>query len=231
MNSLCAAITDLSNKFPGSVVWISGDANLPDIEWDTMSITGNRNSAPINTAFLTTVLDIGSEQVVNFPTRRNNLLDIFLTNRPSLINKCSPLPGLSDHDVVLIDSNITPARQKPPSRIVHLWKKVDIKVMESDLSHQLESSFSGYSTNTPVDTLWTSFKTTCLNSIQKHVPTKLTSTRYSQPWSNRNIRKLSRRKKRAFKRFKSTRNQKDWNYYQKKQKESNKECKSASVIW
>ncbi|KAK3090310.1 hypothetical protein FSP39_010831 [Pinctada imbricata] len=93
MNSLCAAITDLSNKFPGSVVWISGDANLPDIEWDTMSITGNRNSAPINTAFLTTVLDIGSEQVVNFPTRGNNLLDIFLTNRPSLINKCSPLPG------------------------------------------------------------------------------------------------------------------------------------------
>ena len=139
--------------YPGSVIWISGDANLPDIEWETMSITGHQNPVPVNSQFMNTVMDVASEQIVDFPTRGENLLDIFITNRPSLLNKCTPIPGLSDHDIVLVDSNITPARQKPPRRLIHLWKKVNLPVMEADLKSNLQSAFSTYNNYTPVDTL------------------------------------------------------------------------------
>jgi hypothetical protein len=61
-------------------------------------------------AIINTMFDAGCEQVVNFANRAVNTLDLFFTNRPSLVNKCLPLPGLSDHDVVLVDTNITPAR-------------------------------------------------------------------------------------------------------------------------
>ena len=227
MESLCSAISSLSNMYPGSVIWISGDANLPDIEWETTSIVDHHNPVQVNTLFINTVMDIASEQIVDFPTRGQNLLDIFVTNRPSLLNKCTPLPGLSDHDIVLVDSNITPARQKPPKRLIHLWKKTNIPDMEADLKNNLESAFSTYDTHTPVDTLWTTFKNTCLSNIQKHVPSKLSSSRYSQPWCNRSIRRLSRRKKRAFNRARRTGRQKDWDTYRHKQKETQKACKSA----
>ena len=67
----------------------------------------------INQAYIDTFNQIGCEQMVNFPTRINNILDVFCTNRPSLVDRCAPIPGFSDHDIVLADTNILPARQKP----------------------------------------------------------------------------------------------------------------------
>jgi hypothetical protein len=73
------------------------------------------------------MFDAGCDQVVNFATRAVNTLDLFFIKRPSLVSKCLPLPGLSDHDIVLVDTNITPARQKPLKRLIYLWKKVNIR--------------------------------------------------------------------------------------------------------
>jgi hypothetical protein len=70
-------------------------------------------------------------------SRGQNFLDVFITNRPSLINKSTPLPSLSDHDMVFVDSNIMPARQKPPQRLIHQWKKVNIPDMEENLKGNL----------------------------------------------------------------------------------------------
>ena len=58
MDSLCSATSRLSNMYPSSVIWISGDANLPDIEWETMSITGHQNPVPVNSQFMNTVMDV-----------------------------------------------------------------------------------------------------------------------------------------------------------------------------
>ena len=57
---------------------------------------------------------------------------------------------------------------------------------------------------TPINNLWADFKTICLDNLRKHVPSKHTSTRYSQPWCNRNIRRLSRRKQGAFNKYRKT---------------------------
>ena len=108
---LCRTISSLSTLYRDSTIWIGGDANLPDIEWDTTSIKGNRYTIPINNTIINTMFDAGCEQVVNFATRAVNTLDLFFTNHPSLVNKCLPLSGLSDHGIVLVDTNITPARQ------------------------------------------------------------------------------------------------------------------------
>ena len=54
----------------------------------------------------------GLEQVVNFPTRDNNLLDIFATNRPTLVQSCKPIPGVSDHETVCVTSDISAKYQR-----------------------------------------------------------------------------------------------------------------------
>ena len=95
---LCHILAVLTRTRP-----FGGDFNLPDID---------NYPIPINKSILDMIQDLGAEQMVDFPTRKDNILDIFVTNRPSLVNKCSPIPGLGDHDIVLIDANIVPDRSQ-----------------------------------------------------------------------------------------------------------------------
>ena len=105
---MCKAIQDLHVRFKNNTMWVGGDTNLPDINWQKECIVSNNYTKCINQIFLDTLKDIAYQQIVDFPTRLGNILDIFATNRPSLIGKCSSLPGLSDHDIVMIDTNIIP---------------------------------------------------------------------------------------------------------------------------
>ena len=67
----------------------------------------------------------------------------------------------------------------------------------------------------------------CKEVINTHVPSKYTSTRFSQPWCNRDIRRRSRRKKRAHTRAKRTQCTSDWDRFRKLQVENQKACKNA----
>jgi hypothetical protein len=60
----------------------------------------------MNKFFIDTIQEISMEQIVDFPTRLDNILDLVFTTHPSLANKCKPLPGIGDHDIVLIDASI-----------------------------------------------------------------------------------------------------------------------------
>ena len=42
------------------------------------------------------LVDIGSEQTVDFQTRGENVLDLFVTNRPSLVSRQHPIPRVSN---------------------------------------------------------------------------------------------------------------------------------------
>ena len=165
--------------------------------------------------------------MVDFPTRKDSILDIFVTNRPSLVNKCTPIPGLSDHDIVLIDANIVPSRQKPARRLIYLWNKANLIEMEQDIAAFSRSFTTEHSETTPINTLWDIFKKKCMEVLQKHVPSKYTSTRYSQSWCNRTIRRLSRRKRRAYRKGKRTNKDKDWARFKSLQQTNRKECKRA----
>ena len=48
------------------------------------------------------------EQMVTSPTRGQNILDLFLTTNPTLVDNVFIIPGLSDHDIVLIQVNVKP---------------------------------------------------------------------------------------------------------------------------
>ena len=91
-------------RYPKEVIWIGGDANLPDISWSLNTVSGNNYKKEINVTFLQAVENSGLDQVVDFQTRDDNLLDIFLTNRPSLIQSCKSLPGISDHEIVYVEN-------------------------------------------------------------------------------------------------------------------------------
>ena len=97
-NCMCDAISSIARKFPKSPLWIAGDTNLPDVNWQTNTISKHRYTKQINELFIDTFAMLGLSQMVTFPTRLDNTLDVFLTNRLSLVNRCEPIPEVSDHD-------------------------------------------------------------------------------------------------------------------------------------
>ena len=50
-------------------------------------------------------------QVVEEPTRHNNILDLVFTSHPDLIEGTYVVPGMSDHSAVICDINF---KTKPP---------------------------------------------------------------------------------------------------------------------
>ena len=65
------------------------------------------------------------EQKVTLPTRGQNILVLFLSSNPILIDKTTILPGLSDHDIVLAEVNVKAKINKQVPRDILLYKKAD----------------------------------------------------------------------------------------------------------
>ena len=224
---LSSVIRTLALDNPRSPFWLSGDLNLPDIDWDSSSVSGNRYASAINNSFLDLIQDIGLEQTVDFPTRLDNTLDIFATNRPTLVTRCKPFPGIGDHDIVLVDSQTIAPRLKPVKRLIHLWKRADVNALNQDVASFTSNFLSTYSTATPVELLWEEFSKSCQAAISKHVPSKLSSSRFDQPWITASVKRLSRQKQRAFNKAKRSKQPRDWRRYRTLKRQTNNQCKAA----
>ena len=111
------------------MIWIAGDINLPNIDWVNIYIKGNYYLSSFCNLILEALSDNCLTQVVNFPTKQNNTLDIFATNRPNL-EKCQPISGISDHKAVYVESsiiyNIVATYTPPIRRKVILWSRADL---------------------------------------------------------------------------------------------------------
>ncbi|KAI0221088.1 hypothetical protein LSAT2_027493 [Lamellibrachia satsuma] len=202
-NCMCDAISSIARNFPNSPLWIARDTNLPDVNWQTNTISKHQYTKQINELFIDTFTMLGLSQMVTFPTRIHNTLDVFLTNRPSLVNRCEPIPGVSDHDAaVYVNLDIVPKRQRPVQRKIHIWKKADTELIKEDLAK-------------------------CQSVLANHVPTKLSSQRYNQPWANGKIRNLSRKKKKYYKKAQRTKSDQDMAKYRATKKLVQSECRKA----
>ncbi|CAC5361398.1 unnamed protein product [Mytilus coruscus] len=64
-----------------------------------------------------------------------------------------------------------------------------------------------------INTMWNDFKNIVKNVMTTYVPTKQTKERYSHPWMNTQLRKISNSKQRACTKAKRTKHTKDWKRY------------------
>ena len=75
--------------------------------------------------------------------------------------------------------------------------------------------------------MWSDIKSTLLQILERHVPSKMSSTRFNQPWINTRVKRLTRRKKRSFIKAKRSGKEKDFKRYQHLKKQCRSECKLA----
>ena len=221
--------TDLRKQYKNSMYILAGDFNIPDIDWKGLTIK-NTNQYPLQVSqtFLDIALDMSLEQIVDFPTRGDNQLDLVFTSHPSHKVRCKPLPPIglkSDHDVVLLDTSLQAVRAKPVKRKIYLWKKADTEGITTTLSNYSKGfraeAFSS------VEDMWQNLKTAITTTMEKFVPSKMSSSKHTHPWINTKIRRATRRKQRAHLKAKSTKQKKDWDRYKKIQTSAQKEIRNA----
>ena len=83
--------------------WLAGDLNAPHIDWSIPGIIQGSPQTTIHEELLMMIQDNGLENVVLEPTRGKNILDLFLTNHPSKVNRVEIMMQIRDHSTVFVE--------------------------------------------------------------------------------------------------------------------------------
>ena len=86
---------------------------VTNIDWSIDSVLSYNYPLSFCNLVTKTFNALNFVQFITFPTRRRNTFDIFATIRPSLVEKYIPIPGIGDHESVLIESLVI-ANYIPP---------------------------------------------------------------------------------------------------------------------
>jgi len=135
MQNICHLIAEIRSKYKGAIIWITGDMNLPNINWNLNSVTGNSYPQDISNSLIDEFNSGSFIQMAEQPTRGNNILDLFATNRPSLVQHIEVIPGISDHEIVSVESVLSATIVKPKAHQVYLWNKANFHEINNKLIH------------------------------------------------------------------------------------------------
>ena len=114
--------------------------------WDRLSKSGSTLSQSEGQILIDIMNDHGLEQMVHFPTREKNTLDLILTTLPGQFQDVHSPDKLSDHDIVSGTLKIFIPPIKKPRRKVYLYQKGDYESMRKDtLEFAKEKYFNGHS--------------------------------------------------------------------------------------
>ena len=189
-------------------VHVLGDFNFKDIVWpDRLSKSGSTlsQSEGQNKILVDIMNDHGFEQMVHFPTREKNTLDLILTTLPGQFQDVHDPDKLSDHDIVsgTLKYSIPPI--KKPRRKVYLYQKGDYESMrKATLEFAKEKYFNGHSDTRSVQENFDLLTSFIQNSADKHIPSKTTMSVSSIPWITPEIRRKIRRKNKTHAKAKKT---------------------------
>ena len=103
---------------------VPGDFNFKDIDWpDRLSKSGSTLSLSEGQILIDIMNDHGLEQMVHFPTREKNTLDLILTTLPGQIQDVHSPDKLSDHDIVSGTLKIPPPNKETSEKGVSLSER------------------------------------------------------------------------------------------------------------
>ena len=134
------------------------------------------------------------EQVVHFPTRRQNTLDLIITSLPGQVVDIHSPDRISDHDIVSGNLKIViPPINKPKRKV---YQKGDYESMKADaLKFAKEKYFNGYSSTRSVQENFNLITSFIQDSVDKHIPSKTSRSVSPVPWLTPEKKKKDSQKK------------------------------------
>ena len=206
-----------------SAVFVGGDFNTADIDWEAGIVSPpNTYMKTLAENLLSTLSEHNLEQMQHKPSWQDRVDDLFVTNKPSLVNLVDLIPGSSDHSFIVVDTALSPVISKKPPRKIYQWSKA-----KWDKINEATEKFSSDMLNTQltVDELYDAFTehVKSITSSKDLVPFKWTSTRINIPWLTPALKTQCNKKQRWYNKARRTQLSSDWQKY----KDISKECKRA----
>lgn len=188
-----------------ATVWVGGDFNMPKMDWSNISPTPDCKLQSHYRDFINILFDNNITQMVQDPTRGNHILDLFLTNNPSRVNRAQVIPGISDHDAVLVVINTSARMKTQKPRKIHLYKKADWDGLRSHITnlHESLSKSKKYISDSVAD-LWQSISSSIEEGVNTFIPSKMSSTKNKLPWIKVELKRLFRKRDKAFRKYKKS---------------------------
>ncbi|XP_072039626.1 uncharacterized protein [Amphiura filiformis] len=173
--------------------------------------------------------DFNLEQMVTEPTRKNNILDLFFTTNATLVEKSIVIPGMSDHDgIAMLIINTSPKRNKQKPHKAYLYNKADMPGIKNELnrfSNEFCNKSHTISGNVSVEEMWSEFKSHLNTTMDKYIPSKIMSKQNKTPWISPTIKRMQRRKQRAYNKARKSGNSSDWDNFTSIRKDTHKVTK------
>jgi len=82
------------------------------------------------------------------------------------------MPGISDHNIIFVELDLSPATHTQTPRKIPLYKKARWDSMKEDIATLNQTIKSMAENNTDINAIWDKFTTTLKTSIQQHIPHK-----------------------------------------------------------
>ncbi len=205
---------------------LGGDFNVGDIDWNSQTVSPNSHQKAVSEKTIQVLGEHHLHQMVREPTRESRTLDLFCINKPSLNKAVNVIPGLSDHDIIVSDSDIKPQINKKPPRRMHLFTKADWEKIKDD-THAFKETYLKESVNNTVNECWESIKKYLQSVLEQHIPSKMTSSRYNLPYMTNELRRMCNKKQRLWNRAKKTDKKVHWDKYAEHEKSTTKAIRQA----
>ena len=158
-------------------ILLTGDFNLPDVDWNTCE--GNSSTS---NAFIELVYDYNLTQIITGSTHANNILDVALTNHNNYhhVEILSNLPTGLSSDHYIITFSLAYYFDTPSKSFKHSY---DYRLVNWDDVHKyLLNSFDFTPTYNSIDVefIWEQLKAVIYSAISLYIP-KISAKRSSQP--------------------------------------------------
>lgn len=171
-------IIDSINKIDNQNVMLLGDFNFRNISWELGTCI-----RPLEQFFLDSINDNLLHQIIDIPTRGDNILDLAFVGDPTAVEDYDVIPGLgsSDHNIVKIQIKCLIPRIARAKRKIYLYSKGDYEEMDKNLlTYDWDASFNHKDLNEN----WEKFKEIYQSNIESYVPSKMVNPgqRLLFPW-------------------------------------------------
>ena len=220
MTMLNDIIEDLSQRFPNDHIILTGDMNLPGIDWLNITIKPQSQDRVMSKKFTDLLAQHNLHQLITQPTHiHGNTLDLICTNQPEMIQSHEVIyPGLSDHFIIKAEIKTALPVKQFPTKVIKLYSKVDLDSFElvmNDTKHRLKEMDD-------VNKMWTFFSRTLKHAINDFVPKKTVADRpKTEPvWFTKESRKLVTKQRQLYNRFRRSGDPFDQKQYTKARKDT-----------
>ena len=106
------------------IICLCCDFSLPNTSWEDNNVQRNCQNTAIAHTLFCLINGSSLSQLVNYPTRGKNILDLYFTNNPTLAIQVKMMPGIGDYySAIMVDFFIKPMVNKLQSRKVHQYHK------------------------------------------------------------------------------------------------------------